>query len=91
VAHGTASATATATAAAQGREALAPSNMMSVVSAVAMYKLAARTTLNGTLQFTNQRQDEQLIPWTINSVIDQPATFNNFPGLAGAATVSRRC
>jgi len=68
--------------AAQGREALAPSNMMSVVSAVAMYKLAARTTLNGTLQLTNQRQDEALIPWTINSVIAQPATYNNFPGLA---------
>jgi hypothetical protein len=67
---------------AQGREALAPSNMMSVVSAVAMYKLAMRTTLNGTLQFTNQRQDEALIPWTINSVIDQPATFTNFPHLA---------
>ena len=67
---------------AQGREALAPSNMMNVISAVAMYKLAPRTTLNGTLQFTNQRQDEALIPWTINSVIAQPATFNNFPGLA---------
>jgi len=67
---------------AQGREALAPSNMMNVVSAVAMYKLALRTTLNGTLQFTNQRQDEALIPWTINSVIDQPATFVNFPRLA---------
>ena len=67
---------------AQGREALAPSNMMSVVSAVAMYKVATRTTLNGTLQLTNQRQDEALIPWTINSVIDQPATFANFPHLA---------
>jgi|RhiMethySRZTD1v2_1073278.scaffolds.fasta_scaffold10978_8 putative beta-barrel porin MtrB/PioB len=67
---------------ARGREALAPSNMMNVVSAVAMYKLAARTTLNGTLQFTNQRQDEDLIPWTINSVIDQPATFTNFPHLS---------
>ena len=67
---------------AQGREALAPSNMMNVISAVAMYKLAPRTTLNGTVQLTNQRQDEQLIPWTINSVIDQPATFNSFQGLA---------
>ena len=40
---------------AQGREALALNNMMSVVSAVAMHKLATRTTLNGTVQFTNQR------------------------------------
>ena len=66
---------------AQGREALAPSNMMNVISAVAMYKLAPRTTLNGTLQFTNQRQDEELIPWTINSVIAQPATYTNFANL----------
>ena len=67
---------------AQGREALAPSNMMNVISAVAMYKLAPRTTLNGTLQLTNQRQDEELIPWTINSVIAQPATYTNFANLS---------
>ena len=35
---------------------------------------AARTTVNGTLQFTHQTQDDELIPWTINSVIDTPAS-----------------
>ena len=67
---------------AQGREALAPSNMMNVVSAVASYRVATRTTLNGTLQLTNQRQDDALIPWTINPVIATPATYVNYPHLA---------
>ena len=38
--------------------------------------------MNGTLQFTNQSQDEDLIPWTINPVIAQSATYVNFPNLA---------
>jgi hypothetical protein len=67
---------------AQGREALAPNNMMNVISAVAMYKLARRTTVNGTLQLTNQKQDAELIPWTINPVIAQSATYVAFPHLA---------
>jgi hypothetical protein len=54
---------------AQGRMALPPSNNMNVVSAMGLYKMARRTTINGTLQFTNQNQNEALIPWTINPVI----------------------
>ena len=67
---------------AQGREALAPDNHMNVVSATGLYRLPRRTTLNGTVQFTSQNQNDSLIPWTINSVIDTPATFVNFPQLA---------
>jgi MtrB/PioB family decaheme-associated outer membrane protein len=67
---------------AQGRQALAPSNSMSVVSATGLYKLPRRTTLNGTLQLTTQEQDEALIPWTINSVINTPTVFAAFPRLA---------
>jgi MtrB/PioB family decaheme-associated outer membrane protein len=67
---------------AQGRMALAPDNNMQVISATGLYKLAGRSTLNGTLQFTSQNQNQALIPWTINSVIDTPATFVNFPHLA---------
>lgn len=67
---------------AQGRMSTAPNNTMNVLSAVGMYKLPGRTTLNGTLQFTDQSQNDPLIPWTINSVIDTPATFVNFPNLA---------
>jgi MtrB/PioB family decaheme-associated outer membrane protein len=66
----------------QGRMALAPSNFMSVIGATAFYKLQRRTTLNGTLQFTSQTQDEALIPWTINSVINTPQVFAAFPNLA---------
>ena len=67
---------------AQGRMALAPGNSMNVVSATAMYRLPSRTTLNGTLQFTNQRQDENLIDWTINPLIDSPTVHTAFPHLA---------
>ncbi|HEX2462910.1 MAG TPA: MtrB/PioB family outer membrane beta-barrel protein [Vicinamibacterales bacterium] len=67
---------------AQGRMALAPNNTMNVISATGLYKLARRSTLNGTLQFTSQKQDEDLIPWTINPVIATAATYVNFPHLA---------
>jgi MtrB/PioB family decaheme-associated outer membrane protein len=67
---------------AQGRMALAPSNTMHVVSVTGLYKLPRRTTVNGTVQLTTQQQDESLIPWTINSVIDSPATIAAFPNLA---------
>ena len=68
---------------AQGRMALAPDNNMNVVSATGLYKLPGRSTLNGTLQFTSQNQDEALIPWTINSLITgTPAVIAEFPHLA---------
>jgi MtrB/PioB family decaheme-associated outer membrane protein len=68
---------------AQGRQAMAPSNTMNVVGATAMYKLARRTTVNGVLQFSSQTQDEDLIPWTINPVINStPAVLAAFPHLA---------
>jgi MtrB/PioB family decaheme-associated outer membrane protein len=67
---------------AQGRMALAPDNSMNVVSATGLYKLPGRATLNGTLQFTNQSQDDTLIPWTINPVIDNALVHAAFPHLA---------
>ncbi len=67
---------------AQGRMAMAPSNLMNVVSVVGLYKMARRTTVNGTLQLSSQKQDEALIPWTINSVINSPAVVAAFPHLA---------
>jgi MtrB/PioB family decaheme-associated outer membrane protein len=66
----------------QGREALPPNNVMNVVSGSGLYKLPHRTTVNGTLQLSNQRQNEALIPWTINSVINTPAVFAAFPGIS---------
>jgi MtrB/PioB family decaheme-associated outer membrane protein len=66
---------------AQGRMALPPSNSMNVVSAMGLYKMARRTAVNGTLQFTHQSQDEALIPWTINPVIANPTVWAAFPHL----------
>jgi MtrB/PioB family decaheme-associated outer membrane protein len=67
---------------AQGRLALAPGNTMNVVSATGLYKMPGRTTLNGTVQLTSQNQDEALIPWTINPLINTPVVFAAFPHLA---------
>jgi hypothetical protein len=67
---------------AQGRQAMAPNNAMHVVSATAMHKLPRRTTINGVAQFTQQTQNDDLIPWTINSVINSPIVFAAFPHLA---------
>jgi MtrB/PioB family decaheme-associated outer membrane protein len=67
---------------ARGRMALPPSNHMNVVSAMGLYKMPAHTTVNGTLQFTDQRQNEALIPWTINPLIAQPSVYAVFPHLA---------
>jgi MtrB/PioB family decaheme-associated outer membrane protein len=62
--------------------ALWPDSNMNVVSVMGLYKLPSRTSINGTLQFTNQSQNDELIPWTINSVINQPVVFAAFPHLA---------
>ena len=67
---------------AQGRMALPPSNSMNVVSAMGLYKMPRRTAINGTLQFTSFNQNEALIPWTINPLINTPAVFAVFPHLA---------
>jgi MtrB/PioB family decaheme-associated outer membrane protein len=67
---------------ARGRMALMPGNTMNVVSATGLYKLARRSSVNGALQFSQQRQDEALIPWTINEVIDSPLVMAAFPHLA---------
>jgi len=68
--------------AAQGRQSTAPNNTMNVVSATGLYKLPGRTTLNGTAQLTSQNQDDALIPWTINSVVNSPQVLAAFPHLA---------
>ena len=44
--------------------------------------MRGRTTLNGVAQFTQQTQNDQLIPWTTNSVINTPLVLAAFPHLA---------
>lgn len=67
---------------ATGRLATAPNNTMNVLSATGLYKLPGRTTVNGTVQFTDQSQNDALIPWTTNAVIlNNPAVISAFPHL----------
>jgi MtrB/PioB family decaheme-associated outer membrane protein len=68
---------------AQGRMSVPPSNMLNSVNAMAMYKIRPRTTVNGTVAFTRMSQNDPLIPWTINPVINTPAVFAQFPALNG--------
>ena len=67
---------------AQGRMALAPSNSMNVISATGLYKLPYRSTFTGTLAFSTSKQNEALIPWTINSTINSPQVLASWHHLA---------
>jgi MtrB/PioB family decaheme-associated outer membrane protein len=67
---------------AQGRMSMAPDNTMNTVSAIGMVKLPNRTTVNGTVSYSANSQNDTLIPWTINPVIANAAVYQSFPGLA---------
>ena len=67
---------------AQGRMSVPPSNMLNSVSAFGMFKPQTRTVINGTVAFTRMSQNDPLIPWTINPVINSPSVFAQFPGIA---------
>jgi MtrB/PioB family decaheme-associated outer membrane protein len=67
---------------ARGRMSVPPSNMLNSLTALGMYKLQPRTVVNGALTFTQMSQNDPLIPWTINPVIQTPAVFAAFPNLA---------
>jgi MtrB/PioB family decaheme-associated outer membrane protein len=66
----------------RGRLALPPSNNLNSVSAFGLYKLPSHTTVNGSLAFTRMSQDNALIPWTINPVLQTPSVYAQYPGLA---------
>jgi len=66
---------------AMGRMALWPDNSMSVFTTQGLYRLPAHTTLNGSLSFTTNKQNDGLIPWTTNSAINNPTVWATFPGL----------
>ena len=67
---------------ARGRLAEAPSNTLTTFNWLGMVKLPNRTTANATFAMGAGRQNAELIPWTINPVLQQPALFTVFPGLA---------
>src|SRR6266545_593961 len=68
--------------AATSRIAAPPSNSLNTVSAVGLYKMQPRTSVNGQLSLTSMRQNDDLIPWTSNQVISSSGVFASFPGLA---------
>ncbi|MCM3881963.1 MAG: MtrB/PioB family outer membrane beta-barrel protein [Vicinamibacterales bacterium] len=64
-----------------GQEALWPSNTLNSFGATGMYKALPKTTVNGNVQLTYMRQNESLLPWTLNTSINNPAVLAVYPGL----------
>jgi MtrB/PioB family decaheme-associated outer membrane protein len=64
-----------------GQAALWPSNTLNSFGATGMYKALPKTTVNGNVQLTYMRQNEALLPWTLNTSINNPAVLAAFPGL----------
>ena len=65
--------------AARGRISAFPDNAMAVASVMGLYKFARHTAVNGTVQISDQTQDDALIPWTTNSTINQQLVWDAFP------------
>jgi MtrB/PioB family decaheme-associated outer membrane protein len=64
-----------------GRMSVPPSNSLNKVSTTGLYKMPGRTTINGIVSFTAMSQNDPLIPWTSNGVINSPSVLAAFPGL----------
>lgn len=64
-----------------GQSALWPSNNLNSFGVTGMYKLLPKTTVNGNVQLTYMRQNESLLPWTLNTAINNDAVLSQFPGL----------
>ena len=67
---------------ARGRLATMPDNSLDVVTATGLVKFARRTSLSGNVAFLNFKQDDTLIPWTINPVIANSTVYASYPYLA---------
>ena len=80
-ARSTRTATATATVPAFGQAALWPSNTLNSFGLTGMYKALPKTTVNGNVQLTYMRQNESLLPWSLNTSVNNPAVLAAFPGL----------
>jgi len=56
-----------------GRMALAPNNTANTVSAAGLYKLPGRSSFNASLAISSLKQDDALLPFTINSTLQPGA------------------
>jgi MtrB/PioB family decaheme-associated outer membrane protein len=64
-----------------GQMALWPSNALNSVGATGMLKLLPRTTVNGNVTATYMRQNESLLPWTLNTSINNDLVLDTFHSL----------
>ncbi|MFA5909167.1 MAG: MtrB/PioB family outer membrane beta-barrel protein [Vicinamibacterales bacterium] len=64
-----------------GQAALWPSNTLNSFGLTGMYKVLPKTTVNGNVQLTYMRQNESLLPWTLNSSINNAVVLDAFHGL----------
>jgi hypothetical protein len=64
-----------------GQMALWPSNTLNSAGATGMFKLLPRTTVNGNVTLTYMRQNESLLPWSLNTSINNDLVFNTFHSL----------
>ncbi|MEI6243906.1 MAG: MtrB/PioB family outer membrane beta-barrel protein [Acidobacteriota bacterium] len=67
--------------AAVGRLSLPPSNTLSTFSLLGLYKLPAHSSLNGQLAITSMKQNDAILPYTTNSVLNTAAVWAIAPGL----------
>lgn len=67
--------------AAFGQAALWPGNTLNSFGLTGLLKAIPKTTVNGNVQLTYMRQNEALLPWTVNSTITNPAVVALYPGL----------
>jgi MtrB/PioB family decaheme-associated outer membrane protein len=67
--------------AAFGQAALWPGNTLNSFGLTGLLKTIPKTTVNGNVQLTYMRQNEGLLPWSVNSVINQPAVLTQYPDL----------
>ncbi|MEW5983364.1 MAG: MtrB/PioB family outer membrane beta-barrel protein [Acidobacteriota bacterium] len=65
-----------------GRQSVFPDSTSNTVSFLGMVKLPRRTVVNGGFSVTDMSQNDTLIPWSSNAVINQPLVWAAFPELA---------
>jgi MtrB/PioB family decaheme-associated outer membrane protein len=56
-----------------------PDNSLTTLTVKGQYKMPRRTVVSATVQVTDMHQNDDLIPWTTNSVINQQVVWNAFP------------
>jgi hypothetical protein len=64
-----------------GQAAFWPSNILNSGGVTGMLKVLPRTTVNGNVQLTLMRQNESLLPWSLNTSINNAAVLDHFEAL----------